>query len=168
MWTLKYFATVDNREFEVDISDRNDFTMDGVLRQVELLSVGSQGLYSLLFEGLSHDVFVEQVGQGFVATIAGVKYTVQIEDEKVRLIRCRMKSEESESRNVEVRAPMPGLVVKINASEGEEIAKGFPLLIVEAMKMENEIRAGTAGIVRKISVSENDSVEKGALLMVLE
>lgn len=60
---------------------------------------------------------------------------------------------------------MPGKIVKILVKEGEEIEQGTPLLILEAMKMENEIKSQKKGVVNKIYVEENDTVESAVLLM---
>lgn len=67
-----------------------------------------------------------------------------------------------------VRAPMPGLVLLVEVSEGERVSEGQGILIIEAMKMENEIRAPVAGVVRRLSVSAGDAVERDALLCVVE
>jgi biotin carboxyl carrier protein len=67
-----------------------------------------------------------------------------------------------------VSAPMPGRVVKVLVSPGESVAARQPVVVVEAMKMENELRAPRAGTVREIRAAEGASVEAGAVLVVLE
>jgi biotin carboxyl carrier protein len=67
-----------------------------------------------------------------------------------------------------VLAPMPGLVLLVEVSEGERVSQGQGVLIIEAMKMENEIRAPVAGVVRRLSVSAGDAVERDALLCIVE
>ncbi|MFH1502145.1 MAG: biotin/lipoyl-containing protein [Candidatus Eisenbacteria bacterium] len=57
-----------------------------------------------------------------------------------------------------IKAPMPGSVVKVLVSEGQEVTAGQSLVIVEAMKMENEVRSPVAGVVKAVNVSEGDSV----------
>jgi biotin carboxyl carrier protein len=64
-------------------------------------------------------------------------------------------------------APMPGKVVRILATLGQTVAARQPLVVVEAMKMENELRAPAAGVVSQIAVTEGQSVEAGALLVVI-
>ena len=71
-------------------------------------------------------------------------------------------------RGVRVRAQMPGKIVRILVKEGAEVEKNQPLLVMEAMKMENEIRAAAAGKVGAIKVGEGQAVESGADLMVIE
>jgi biotin carboxyl carrier protein len=63
---------------------------------------------------------------------------------------------------------MPGRVVKVLVKSGDTVAARQPLVIVEAMKMENELRAPRAGTVADVRVSEGQSVEANAVLVVLE
>ena len=152
----------------MSIAGQNGVALNGVARQFELLPIGRDGLFSLLLDGVSRDVFIEQIGSDFTASIGGTRYQVHLEDEKTRLLQRVIKIDETVSRRLAVRAPMPGLVTKINVAAGDKIEKGCPLLIIEAMKMENEIRAASAGIVQSVTVSERASVEKGAVMLVIE
>ena len=67
-----------------------------------------------------------------------------------------------------VKAPMPGRVVKALVAEGDTVEAGQPVIIVEAMKMENEVTAPGPGVVRSINVSQGDTVDAGAVLVELE
>ena len=64
-----------------------------------------------------------------------------------------------------IKAPMPGLVVNILVEEGETVAKDTPLIVLEAMKMENVLKATAPGVVDKIQVKTKDAVEKGQVLI---
>jgi biotin carboxyl carrier protein len=66
----------------------------------------------------------------------------------------------------DIKAPMPGLIVDIKVSEGQEVKKGDPLIILEAMKMENIIKAPGEGVVKKIKVNKGESVEKNQILIL--
>ncbi len=67
-----------------------------------------------------------------------------------------------------VKAPMPGLVVRVEVSEGQVVEVGEGLVVVEAMKMENELRASSRGVVEHIHVSAGQRVEKGAPLVTIK
>jgi pyruvate carboxylase subunit B len=71
-------------------------------------------------------------------------------------------------KGLRVRAQMPGKIVRVMVKAGDEVAKDQPLLVMEAMKMENEIRAPGAGKVAKLAVAEGQAVESGADLVTLE
>ena len=68
----------------------------------------------------------------------------------------------------EIRAPMPGRVVKVLVDKGQDVAAQAPIIVMEAMKMENELRATTAGKVADIRVKAGDNVEGGAVLVQFE
>ncbi|MBA3522410.1 MAG: acetyl-CoA carboxylase biotin carboxyl carrier protein subunit, partial [Gemmatimonadales bacterium] len=64
-----------------------------------------------------------------------------------------------------LKAPMPGLVVRVQVAVGDPVAAGAGLVVLEAMKMENELRAGVAGVVRTVRVQPGEPVEKGQVLV---
>ena len=64
-------------------------------------------------------------------------------------------------------APMPGKVVRVLAKTGTSVQPRQPLVVVEAMKMENELRATRSGVVSEVLVQEGQSVEAGTLLLVV-
>jgi biotin carboxyl carrier protein len=70
--------------------------------------------------------------------------------------------------NPETRAPMPGKVLQVSARAGDDVNPGDPLLILEAMKMENVLCAEIAGKIREVHVKPGDMVEPGKLLVVVE
>jgi len=68
----------------------------------------------------------------------------------------------------DVKAPMPGLVLNIIAKAGDEVKKGDPLLILEAMKMENIIKSPIDGIIKAIHVEEKQAIDKNKLMVEFE
>lgn len=68
----------------------------------------------------------------------------------------------------EIKAPMPGRIVKVEVSEGDEVTEGQGLVVVEAMKMENEYKSPLNGVVKTVAVKEGDTVEAGTLLILVE
>jgi pyruvate carboxylase subunit B len=67
-----------------------------------------------------------------------------------------------------MRAPMPGLIVRVDVTAGDEVRTGEGVVIIEAMKMENELRADGGGIVSRVLVEAGQAVEKGAVLVEFE
>jgi pyruvate carboxylase subunit B len=63
---------------------------------------------------------------------------------------------------------MPGMIVRVNVSEGDAVQAGQGLVVMEAMKMENELRATASGTVKRVHVAPGTAVEKGALLLEME
>jgi len=64
-------------------------------------------------------------------------------------------------------APMPGKILEVRVAEGDAVEAGQPLVVLEAMKMENELRAAIDGVIERVSVKAGDAVEKGATLVVI-
>ena len=69
------------------------------------------------------------------------------------------------TQSVEVRPPMPGRVVRVLAKPGDAVARGAPLVVLEAMKMQNEIPAPVAGTVREVRIHEGDAVTANDVLV---
>jgi len=67
-----------------------------------------------------------------------------------------------------IKAPMPGLILEISIKVGQEVKQNDPLLILEAMKMENSILSPRAGVIKSITMTKGAAVEKGALLIEFE
>ncbi|MCB0131979.1 MAG: acetyl-CoA carboxylase biotin carboxyl carrier protein subunit [Caldilineaceae bacterium] len=98
----------------------------------------------------------------------GDQYHVQIEDERTRKLNAGRTAPALPDGELAIKAPIPGLVVKVLVAEGEEVADGQPVILLEAMKMENELRSPRAGVVTKVLVAGGQRVEQNAILIVLE
>ncbi|HRP90027.1 MAG TPA: acetyl-CoA carboxylase biotin carboxyl carrier protein subunit [Edaphocola sp.] len=128
------------------------------------------GSFSIIAENKSYVVFVEEVDRSkktMTFRINNNNYTVKIQ-EPIDLLLAKMGFDISKTQKVEpVKAPMPGLILKVLVEEGQTIKKGEPVLILEAMKMENVFKATSDAIVKAIRVKEQQAVEKGEVLIEL-
>ncbi len=163
---MKYFAAVNGQEYEIEIED-GQVLVDGEAIVVDVSQIGVPELYSILLNGHSYEVLVEEKRQEYAVTLAGQQFHVQVEDERSRRLNAGRKGPLVPTGELVVKAPIPGLVVKVLVSEGEDIPEDHPLVILEAMKMENEIRSLRAGVVRSVDVVAGQRVEQGAALLVL-
>jgi len=104
--------------------------------------------------------------EGTDIVLGGVVYTAEVRElEHVRL--ANVARRKGAGGAVDVKAPMPGMVVAIQVKEGELVKKNQSLLSLHAMKLENDIRAPREGVVKQIAVKPNDVLEKGALMIKL-
>jgi len=101
-------------------------------------------------------------GQWRLST-GGHRFDVQVLDERARAVRAAGGAGAHGAGTL--KAPMPGLVVRVQVAEGEPVEAGKGLVVVEAMKMENELKAAGSGTVKKVHVKAGDRVEKGAPLI---
>jgi biotin carboxyl carrier protein len=85
-----------------------------------------------------------------------------------KAIRLLEEAQTSAHFQVEVKAPMPGMILKVKKKQGEVISKGESVIILEAMKMENDLRAPASGTITGIKVEEGKAVEKGVILFSIE
>lgn len=95
-------------------------------------------------------------------------YEVALQEPIDRLLASMGISETSSRKLNDIKAPMPGMVLKVLVTPGQAIHKGDPVLILEAMKMENVFKAAADAVVKEIRVAERTAVEKGEVLIVLE
>jgi biotin carboxyl carrier protein len=127
--------------------------------------------FHVLQKGTSHKVFVVAVNQDEKTVdllVNGKKAKVQLSTDLDRLLRKLGMEGSASSKAADIKAPMPGLIHSFSVSEGDTVAKGNPVLILEAMKMENVIKAPADVKVARIHVKKGDSVEKGQLLVSFE
>ncbi|MBK9338466.1 MAG: biotin/lipoyl-binding protein [Lewinellaceae bacterium] len=100
--------------------------------------------------------------------IDGAKYTVAISDYYERLVKKLGLTTVGSHKINSVKAPMPGLVISILVAPGQQVQKGDPLLILEAMKMENVIKAAGDGVVKTVAAHTGKPVDKGFTLLEFE
>lgn len=107
-------------------------------------------------------------GKQAVVDMDGETYTVSIRDGLDQMLDRLGYSSQSTRQVKEIRAPMPGLVISLAVTEGQEVREGERILILEAMKMENSILIHADGRIKKIRVSPGQAVDKGQVLVDLE
>ncbi len=104
----------------------------------------------------------------YTVSINGNRYEVKIENQLDALISQMGLSLGNASVEDEINAPMPGLILEVNVSEGDPIKKGDFLCVLEAMKMENTLTAPRDGIIKSVNIAKGETVDKGKLLIELE
>jgi biotin carboxyl carrier protein len=111
---------------------------------------------------------IEKKQNKYTVMLNGVWHTFTVETPFSAKRKKFLKSQEGESASLNIDAPMPGKIIEILTEEGAEVIAGEPVLILEAMKMQNEISSPIDGIVKKIAIRQNDSVMKDDLLIEIE
>ncbi len=164
---MKYFVTLGAQTLEVEV-DGNRVTLGGVGLEANLAAVSGTPLYHLLLGGESWTVAAEplEAAGRWALGMVGERVEVAVRDEGSRGIEA-VGGKGQRAGEGTVRAPMPGLVVRIEVAEGQQVDAGAGLVVVEAMKMENELRAPRSGTVQTVHVAVGQAVEKGASLVTL-
>lgn len=146
-------------------------TVNGAPREVEVeggesgIAAVETGVYSVLRDGRSYEARIEERPGVLVVFIDGYRFEVQIRDPRRW---SRQGGATGAEGRLEIAAPMPGKVVRLLTAEGEEVAAGQGLLVVEAMKMQNEMKAPKAGRVISLSARPGDTVAAGDILAAIE
>lgn len=165
---MKYLATVDGRDYEIDLERPGELALGGRAVAVDLRAIGGSQLYSLLLDQRSYEVFVERVEGRYYVMIAGDRFVVDVEEARLKQLKAMGGQAHVDHDTATIAAPMPGLVIKVLAQAGDWVEEDQGLLILEAMKMENEIRSPRAGRLRSMSASTGQAVSLGDVLAVVE
>ncbi len=164
---MKYIVETQDCSYQIQIEHDGEIIVDGKTHTVDLRSIDNEVLYSLIVDGQSYEVFVDWSEGTFYVMLEGERHAIRVEDERVRMLTRLGGKAQPKPDEVLVKAPMPGLVVKILADAGTEVKTGDALLILEAMKMENEIRAPQPGTIKAIRITPGRKVEKDEVLAVI-
>ncbi|BAM00204.1 MULTISPECIES: DUF2118 domain-containing protein [Caldilinea] len=164
---VKYYARIGNNEYEVEIAE-GQVLLDGEPVDVDIVRSGLPELYSVLFGGKSYEMLVTSDRFNYTVSLRSHQFQVQVQDERSRRLNQARKLPTLPEGELAITAPIPGLVIKTLVSPGDSVEEGQPLVILEAMKMENEIRSIRSGVVKTILVSPGQRVEQNAVLIILE
>lgn len=127
-----------------------------------------EGLYSILSDGKSYQLYVEPIETGFRMLVWRHRYDIQVLTEREWRLHKVAPRSSAGSGEVTIKSPMPGLVKSVLVTDGESIAAGQRLLVLEAMKMENDITSPRAGTVKVVHVQAGTVVEGGKPLVSIE
>jgi biotin carboxyl carrier protein len=165
---MRYFVTLGGRETAIDVTALPDGRWDvRVAGRPVLVDVVSNGeTLSVVVDGRVIDLQLAGTLPNIEYASQGARGAASIENERTRSDPSLRAS--TRSREEVVVAPMPGRIVRLLAAPGDRVEAGAPLLVIEAMKMENELRAGHAATVGRILVEPGATVEAGAKLVELE
>ena len=145
----------------IDVKDDNE------LRVIEETGKNYVAEYNNKIYNISVESF-DPSTKSYTLTVNDVPVQLSLKNELDQLIdKLGLKSQKEENVS-QILAPMPGLVVDISVSVGDEVNKGDALLVLEAMKMENVLKSKGSGIVKSIEVNQKDKVDKGQLLIEFE
>lgn len=177
----RYYTQIDDDELGFEVTQTEGGTVithveteDGAPpSHVDFAAVHSdpdtgEGLYSLIVDGKSYQLYVEQADGGYRMAIWRHRFDVKVFTEREwRLMKVAPRHTVHSGEFV-VKAPMPGLVKSVLVSDGESVKSGQRLLVLEAMKMENDINAPRDARVSKVHVEPSTVVEGGKPLVTLE
>jgi biotin carboxyl carrier protein len=164
----EYIVTINNKKKEVTLSNNSEVKLDGKNYHYEVIELGENDfvikINNRFYEISADKISPEQYSLFVNGKVMGAVVRTGLQERASSLI-----ERSSEGRHkMEVKAPMPGMILKVKKNIGEIVQKGDSIIILEAMKMENDIKSPFSGLIKEINVRENYPVEKGAVLFSIE
>lgn len=162
---------VNNRKATVEVISQDgnflEVMVDDRVHKIDLMHTAA-GTFSILENGHSYDIELTSVGhpKKYTAHTLYNTFDLEIIDAETQYLLNRGSGGLGNSEG-SIASPMPGKVVKIMVSEGDEIKKGGTAIIISAMKMESEYKAPRDGIIKKVHVNEGDTIEGNQVLIEL-
>lgn len=164
---MKYIATIEEQTFEFEINGEDEILVDGDHVAIDFRSIAGQSVYSMLVNGRSYEALVQVEDDNLQVLLRGRLYIVTVEDERQIRLREASSPQTLQHGDFHLKSPMPGLIISIHVSEGQEVSKGDRLIVLESMKMQNELKAPREGIVRSIRVSSGENVDQDQVLLTV-
>lgn len=153
--------------WEVEYRAADTITLNGQPFAWDIADLG-EGRYHVLHEGRSYNaevVSADYATKNIVLKINGQRVELNAKDRFDLLLERLGMSNAAATKVNELKAPMPGLIVDIRVEPGQTVQKGDPLLVLEAMKMENILKAPADGTIASLKVNLRDNVQKGQVLV---
>ena len=165
---MKYYVNIGGTDREVTLEEKGGewiVAVDGRSIDVTYREVDRLGQVAMTVDGRAFGVSIEGDESSAKVVVAGRAFDVELEDERERAAHAAERARAK--KGGDLKSVMPGVVVQLLVNEGDQVEEGQPLLILEAMKMQNEIGASASGVVKKVHVAEGEAVGSGAKLLTL-
>jgi pyruvate carboxylase subunit B len=162
---VRYVVLVDGQVVEVEV-DGDQVTVAGQIHVATLGVIPGTPLRQLLLDGRPTTLAVASLGRGrWALAPGGERWEVEVLDERTRYIRSLSGGVERQLESPVLKAPMPGLVLRVQVVPGQRVPAGAGLVVLEAMKMENELKSRADAVIKAIRVQPGEAVEKGQVLL---
>ena len=169
---MAYEISLENRTAKIELINKAGskalIAVDNNKYEIDIVMV-ENGVYSILYDGHSYNLELIQGGNSkkYIVNTFSRSFNVEIIDAETKYLQSRLLGTDHEGEN-DISSPMPGKVIKIPVSVGENVTIGQTLIVVEAMKMQSEFKATADRIVKDILVKEGDTVNAHQIMMKLE
>jgi len=157
---MRYYARLEETEYECTLEEEDGVTfvtIEGKRYRADLNHIARTQAFSLLLDGASFEFTVNEQEEDIELSGGAGHFHISVEDARTHAARAKTAG-----------ARMPGIVRELKVAVGDNIEKGEPLLILEAMKMQNDIRSDRAGVIKALHIAAGDTVDKGAKLVDIE
>lgn len=164
---MTYDIAIDGKNYRLDLNradGRWSCRVNGRAVDVDAV-LARPDVLSLRIDNRAYEVKCERVGGETHLWVGSVRFAAEVRDPRSLRGRTRAVDDKGPKK---LAAPMPGKIVRVLVSQGDEVEAGAGVLVVEAMKMQNEIKSPKKGTVQKILVSEGAAVNAGDVLAIVD
>lgn len=168
MYTIKVNGT---KEFKTELHKQTDKAIEGGLNgesfNADIIKI-RDGVYHLIKDNVSYNLEVVKhipEDKKLVVKVNNTVYTLDIKDKYDDLLHSLGLDNMASKKVNDIKAPMPGMVLNVLVTEGQEVKKGDALIVLEAMKMENILKSPSDGVIKKVAINKGVAVEKNQLLI---
>ncbi len=164
----EYVVTLDGKKKEIKVVNESTVRIGDIEKEVIISKVNNY-LYLLKIANKTYEITTQKLNEE--------KFRLGVDGHLFEtVVRTRLKENASEViRNksnephiTKIVGPMPGLVLKIFKGVGEHVEENEPIVVLEAMKMENEIRSPKSGVIKEVLLKHGSTVEKDAVILTIE
>ena len=170
---MKFWVKIEGQEKIVEVDAKDGMyrvEIDGDMHVVDCQNAGHRDYLSLIIENKSHLIESAPIkldeGQ-YYANVNGRRYNVEVLDERLAATR-QAASVTGETGTYVVTSPMPGLITDVRVKVGDKVRAGSPVVIMEAMKMQNQLMTEVDGVVKAVNIQVKDTVDSQAPLVEIE
>jgi len=166
-----YNVRIEDREYQLEVVEGGktlEVRLNGRSVKLENFTTSAGRPTMLLKDNRPFEIVISKENSAYECWLASRSVRCEIVSEKEARYAQLAGNNVAASKIHTLRAPMPGLVVRVEVEIGQQVKKGDGLLVVEAMKMENELKASYPGTIKEIKISVGQPVEKNQILVVFE
>lgn len=168
---MKYQVSVDDKKYELEISKnskRLEISINGRKISVDNQQIAIGRLAMMLQDNKPFEFELRRDNGTYDCWLNSRKARCEVIDEKTAAFAKLMGVSATAKKADVLKAPMPGLVLRIEVEKGQKVNKGDALVVVEAMKMENELKASRSCAIKDIKVTQGQAVDKNQVLIEFE
>jgi biotin carboxyl carrier protein len=165
----EFIISLNGNKMKVNIIDETQASLNGKTVKYELINLNGHTKL-LRINDLFYEIYSDKIdNEKYSLFINGKNFSTIVRTElQERATKLLDEAKGTSNSKFEVKAPMPGMILKLKKNPGDDISVGESVLILEAMKMENDVKAPTGGKISTINVKEGIAVDKGDSLFVIE
>jgi biotin carboxyl carrier protein len=164
----EYIVTINENKKRVIIGSNSEVSVDQQEHHFEIIELTGND-FVLKVDNYVYEISAQKKDSDqYSVFINGKALDVMVRTGLQEKASSLIEQSSKQNHQMEVKAPMPGMILKIKKKSGESVEKGESIIILEAMKMENDIKSPYPGTIKEILVAENNPVDKGAVLFIIE